>query len=244
MVDYNEVLSLTKGLKVLFVEDDKNFRKETSDVLKNLFYKLDISVDGRDALEKYTLYHEKNGLFYDIVITDIKMPNMDGIELTKELYKLNPNQPVVIVSTYNEVKYLMDLINIGVDQFIVKPLEFDNVLEVIYSISKNISHQTPNIKEEIIIELNNSYYWDMDKMLLFYNDDIVNLTLRELLLMKLFIKNKNKVSSYDEIFNIIWEDNIYLASVQSLKPIVSRLRKKIPFQKIESVSGLGYRLLF
>ncbi len=240
MTDYNIVYETTKDLNVLFVEDDKNLREETTDVLNNLFKSLDTSVDGKEGLIQYNKFFNEHKKFYDIVVADINMPHLNGIELTKEIYKLNSEQPIVIVSAHNEPRYLLELINIGIKQFLTKPLEYDNILEVFHTIANDI---VPIEEEESsIVSLGENLIWDKDQNLLIENDVEIELTNRELLLMKLFIKNNNRVSTYEEIFSLLWEEEFTISSPQLLKPVISRLKKKVPSLIINSISKLGYRL--
>jgi len=242
MTDFNQVFTITKNLSILFVEDDKAFREETSDILETLFSTIDIAVDGREALDKYTTFYKNNNKYYDLIISDIRMPFLDGVNLTKEIYKLNKTQPIIIVSAHNESEYLLDLINMGIEQFLTKPLNIDNFLDVIYNCTKKINTNSNSGQNTTLINISNNFTWDINKDILLYKKEIITLSHKEILLLKLFIKNKSKVSIYDEIFNTLWEDDY--ASAQSLKPIVSRLRKKLSENSIESISKLGYRLIF
>ncbi|MEA3513039.1 MAG: response regulator [Campylobacterota bacterium] len=86
MVDFNSLHQLTKNLNVLYIEDDKNFRDETKDLFENIFKSVDIAFDGEMGLSLYKQYFKNYFSYYDIVITDISMPKMDGIELIKSIY--------------------------------------------------------------------------------------------------------------------------------------------------------------
>ncbi len=243
MIDFNTVYDVTKDLTILYVEDDTNFREDTCDVLLTLFKNVDLSVDGQDAIEKYMSYFQYNKKYYDIVITDVKMPNLNGVELTKLIYEENKNQPIIVVSAYNDSSNLLEFVNIGIQQFIVKPIDADKMLEILYKVAQNILILEKTILITQICNLNNNYTWDSIKNLLYCGKDIIKLSYKEIILMNLFIKNNDKISTYEEMFILLWQDEQHKASVQQLKPIVSNLRKKIPFQKIESISKIGYRLV-
>ena len=232
----------TKNLNILYVEDDLNFREETCDIFEDYFSNIDIASDGEKGLKKYLEYFKKSSKYYDIVITDINMPKMDGIELTKAIYKENINQPIIVVSAHNESKYLLELINLGIEQFLMKPLELDKIIEVFYKTAKKISYKEYDNKDKDIVNITNEYVWDKKALQLFYKSSIVKLSKKESLLIDLLIKNKDKVSTIDEIFYALWKEDFYSATIESLKAIPSRFRKKVPDIKVENVYGLGYRL--
>lgn len=243
MVDYNELYELTCKLTLLYVEDDEDFKEETCDVLESLFKKVDHAKDGQEALEKYSQYHQTNGVYYDIVISDIDMPKLNGVELTKEIYKINEQQPIIIISAHNEPDHLLEFVNMGIEQFMVKPLDLDKTISLLYKVSKKVLENKIDDPDDPIIILNNDYKWDTEESLLYNGDNQISLTYKETLLMGLFIKNGVKVSTHEEIFATLWDDP-YLANNHSLKCIVSRLRKKLPYQEVKNVSKIGYKLIF
>ena len=130
MTDSQELLQYTKNLNLLFAEDHEELRQSTTEILKNFFNSVDAVDDGDKALELY----KKSS--YDIVLTDIRMPVMDGIELTQKIYEINPEQCIIILSAHDESKYLIPLINLGVSQFIKKPIDYQELMDSLLKISK------------------------------------------------------------------------------------------------------------
>ena len=114
MLNSKEILKYTKNLSILFVEDHDELRKNTSEILKSFFHTVHSAKDGKVALEKYNEYYELNSKYYDIILSDIQMPNINGVELTSKLYKINPSQLLIILSAHDDSKYLMPLINLGI----------------------------------------------------------------------------------------------------------------------------------
>lgn len=140
---------LTKKLSVLYVEDEKESREQISDIFSLLFESLDTAFDGEDALEKYNMKE------YDIVITDINMPRMNGIELTKRIKTLKPTQSIIIISAHNDSEYLLQAINLGVDNFIIKPVQMQQLTQVLTKVANFIYSQkiTQHYHEELEKEL-------------------------------------------------------------------------------------------
>jgi YesN/AraC family two-component response regulator len=130
MVDYISLEKYAKDVSILFVEDDKEISKEMELLLQEIFSKIKIAFDGKEALEQYKIFYEENNSYPDIIITDIQMPNMNGIELIKNIYKKNPTQKIIVLSAHNESEYLIELVNLGIYRFILKPMDYNNFLEV------------------------------------------------------------------------------------------------------------------
>ena len=92
-------------------------------------------------MEKYTKYYEQNGQYYDLVITDINMPIMDGEKLIKFIKDINEEQTIVVVSAYNESSRLIRLIQAGIVNFAMKPIEMEQFVNIVYKVSKNVYAQ-------------------------------------------------------------------------------------------------------
>jgi YesN/AraC family two-component response regulator len=129
----------SKDLNILYVEDDKELCHSTREVFENFFNSVDIAYDGQLGLEAYKDYFNCHGVAYDLVITDINMPKMNGIELCHEILKVMPQQHIVIISAHNEVDYLFEAINVGVSAFITKPINQKRLIQIIYKTSMAIS---------------------------------------------------------------------------------------------------------
>jgi len=235
--------NVLKDLAVLYVEDDINFKEETSEILELYFGTVDLAVDGSDGLKKYKNYFKEHSSYYDIVISDISMPNIDGIEFSKRMFELNSTQFIVIISAHDESSHLLELLNMGIQQFLTKPLKYNDVVNCLSNISKKISSKN-DTKTKGIIQLDDNKTWNKKLSLLLENDEIIKLTKKEILLMTLFIKNNTQITTYNEIFNTLWDNSTEVGSTEALLPIISRFRKKVPNNIIENIYGLGYRLLF
>lgn len=135
-----DMILYTSRLSVLYVEDNKGLREQTVAFLQKVFGHVSFAVDGQDGIEKYK---ERD---YDIVITDILMPNKDGIYMIQEIRKIDTNQNIVVTSGHDDAQYLLTLINLGVDRFHIKPFDRKEFLFSLYKTSKEILYE----KEEKI----------------------------------------------------------------------------------------------
>lgn len=129
-----------KKISILYVEDDEKLQEHMNTFLNKIFDNADVVSNGREGLEKYN----KNR--YDIVITDINMPEMDGFALIEKIFKTNPNQCVIIVSAYTEPEYLEKSKQLGVSEYISKPVDFGELLNVLQTTVNKISEKNDKNK--------------------------------------------------------------------------------------------------
>lgn len=236
ILNFKILKQLSKDLSLLYVEDDEVLRNKTAVIFKNLFNKTDVAENGIDALDKYIEYYESNDKYYDVIISDIQMPCLDGIGLTKEILKIHKKQKIIIVSAYNDKEYLIDLINLGVEGFMQKPLSSENILQVLYDLCISFN-------DENIIYLTDDYTYNKKMQTLFLNENRVELSDNELKLLQLLIENKNQSFSSIEIFNHIYFDEPEKDfSADAVKSLVKRLRKKMPENFILNTQQLGYSI--
>ncbi len=135
MSDIKKLKELTKDMKVLYVEDDKLVRKEIKEYFEKLFFKVDTADNGEEGLEAY------NKGEYDLVVTDINMPKMNGIEMSKAILKSSPNQSIVIISAHNESQYLLELFKAGIEYYILKPFTMEQLIKIISKVAYSIKNK-------------------------------------------------------------------------------------------------------
>ena len=133
------MLEYTKDLRVLYVEDDLDLLETTSELLENYFYSVDIASDGKDGLKQYLAYEKENASSYDLVITDINMPNMDGLEMSESILVKNSMQSIIVISAHNEINYLIKSIDLGINGFLTKPINQESLVKTLYKVSQAIS---------------------------------------------------------------------------------------------------------
>lgn len=110
-------------LNVLYAEDESLIRIEVEEMLKQIATNIFVAEDGEKALKIF----KENQI--DVIITDIRMPKMDGLALSKEVRKINPTIPIIITTAYSDAEYLLESLEIGINQYIVKPIYIDKILE-------------------------------------------------------------------------------------------------------------------
>jgi len=130
----DKILKLKSELKikVLYVEDNDAVREDTVELLKEFFDRIETAPNGFEGLEKFK--KEK----FDLVITDINMPEMNGIEMIKEIKKIDKRVPIIVITAFSDFKYLAECIKIGVYGYILKPIEINQLLEVLNTVLEKI----------------------------------------------------------------------------------------------------------
>ena len=127
----HELLLNVDDVRLLYVEDNKSVRESTVDLLKMYFSDIDVAENGEEGLEKYRDFHVRQSRDYDIVLTDIRMPKRNGLEMIREIHKLNERQLFVVFSAHNETEYLLELLDLEVTHFIPKPVQIERFEKVL-----------------------------------------------------------------------------------------------------------------
>ena len=128
MEELNSILKYSQKLKLLYVEDNKDAREMTITLLKDFFGHITIAVDGEDGLEKF-----KNDDF-DLVITDINMPRLSGLEMSKAIRVIKKTTPIIIISAHNEEDIFLDSIQMGVNGYILKPIDITQFTNILFQV--------------------------------------------------------------------------------------------------------------
>jgi len=243
MLNSKEILKYTKNLSILFAEDHDDLRQSTTEILKSFFQRVDSVSDGKSALLQYKRYQEETSSYYDIVLSDIQMPNINGVELTSKIYEINPSQLLIILSAHDDTKYLLPLINLGIEQFVKKPIDYQELLRALLNSSKK-ANQTPDTKQVVSakIHLAPNVVFDKANSSLLENDKMIYLTKYEIIFMQLLSSKIGKIYSNEDIAKKYEEVQENL-DIQNIRKLVSKLRKKLPTNSLESIYGVGYRII-
>ncbi|MBU2514712.1 response regulator [bacterium] len=126
MIGAKELIKFSDRIRILYVEDDEKLREDTGRLLGTFFKNLTLAENGRIAMEKY-----KPGEF-DIVISDFVMPEMDGMELTRQIKAIDKDQVLIILSAHDELHFVEEFRAAGVDDFIFKPLNIKEFIDTMH----------------------------------------------------------------------------------------------------------------
>ena len=157
----NKILEYSKNMNLLYVEDNAENRQSTSNILSIIFDNVIIAVDGQDGLNKF----KENNI--DLIITDINMPNLNGIEMIKEIKKIDRNCDFIFLSANDDRKILLECIPLQANGFLVKPLDFEELISLIEEIIEKI---------QLLHESKNNEYYNEQYLALIDKNNIISKT--------------------------------------------------------------------
>lgn len=138
MKDKKELLKYLKNITVLYVEDDKNTREELEFFLNNRVDKLYVGANGEEGVELFKKHQP------DLIISDIQMPVLNGIDMVKKIKEINPNVPVILITAFNDSDYLFKAIQLNISNYLTKPLNLNQLIDVTTTIAKSIFLEKEN----------------------------------------------------------------------------------------------------
>ena len=161
--------------------------------------------------------------------------SISGYDIIKEVRKTNVNVPVIFTSARDQDLDKIIGLELGSDDYITKPYSPKELVLRVNNIIKRVYSKTEN---KFVYE---TYIIDKNKRLVYENEKIINLTTLEYDLLIMFLDNKNKSFSREDILKIVWGDD-YFGSDRVVDDLVRRLRRKMPKLSINTIYGFGYRL--
>ncbi len=216
-----------KELKVLLVEDEEKLSTLLKNAIGESFQSFTVACNGVEGLEMF----EK--ISPDIVITDIMMPVMTGLEMAKEIKKLDIGTPIIILSAFSETDKFLDAIEIGVVKYFIKPFDPDELLDYITSLESTIQSKLLLLEEE--------FSFNRRTASLYKDSKFIPLTKKERLFMQLLLKNQ-EIANDVTIKETLWlNENV---SDERVRTFIRRLRAKTSKTLIKNITGQGYRINF
>ena len=135
MYNLQELIASTSDITLLYVEDNKQARESTLPMLSEFFQNIIVGVDGKDGLEKF----ETNSI--DLIITDINMPQLNGLDMISLIRENDKNVPIILFSAYSDIEYFKRSVQLGVDGYLLKPLNVEQFLELIHKVVEKLDVQ-------------------------------------------------------------------------------------------------------
>ena len=222
-----EQIEELKDIPILCVEDEKGIRKVIVETLKYYFDNVYEAKNGDEAYDMYLEYKPK------IILSDIQMEKANGISLVKRIRKNDNKTAIIMITAYSNEEYLLDLINLNICHFILKPLNLKKLNEAL------LKYLSTTLKS---ITLHNDLILNLEKRELIYkNEKFIVLRKREKDFLRLLFERKNSILTYSQIEEELWLDKQMTS--HALKSFIKDLRHKLPINIIKNVSQEGYTLL-
>jgi DNA-binding response OmpR family regulator len=228
----NSFKIILKNSNILYIEDQKNIRENITKALKLVAGDVFSVENAEDSIEFLNNYR------IDLIISDINLPNINGIDFIKKIRSNNLTIPVILLSAYTDKDYLLEAAKLKLVDYLVKPINFEKLQEALLKASCELV----NNAKFIVDFSDNISYNVMHKRLFNRTSNVeIDLTAKEINLLEYFIENNSRVISHEEIKNEVWDD-LFDATDSALKNVLTKLRKKIGKNTITNTSGIGFRI--
>ena len=217
-----------KELSVLLVEDEAKIRDLLAGVMEKVFKKVITAQNGEEGLKKFKKFNP------NIVITDILMPIRDGLEMSKDIRAISPETPIVVLSAFNDKDKLMQAIEIGINKYLLKPIDMDELIYAIETLAK------AKIDSSNLIEIGKNYTFSPTKKVLIKNGVEISLTKKELAFISLLINRLGTLVLHSDIKKNVWIGES--VSDAAIRTFIKRVRDKVGANFIKNIPGLGYKI--
>ena len=220
-------------MKILIVEDEKILNNTINKSLKDAGYEVESAFDGFDAMEMIEIES------YDLIVLDLNLPNMDGMEILKNLRKEDVETKVLILSARSQIQDKVEGLDAGANDFLQKPFHLDELKARVRSLTRRnfIQNNTELSFDKI--------KFDSKNRTIFIDDKELKLTRKEAGILEYLLLNQGRPVSQEELIDHVWDSSVDLLS-NSIRVHISALRKKLKkelgYDPIENRIGIGYLL--
>lgn len=223
-------------MKILLVEDEEKLAETLAKGLRHEGYIVDIIGDGKKALTRISLHRDD----YDLVILDLSLPSMDGLEVCKEMRAKDISTPILVLTGRAETETKVELLLSGADDYLVKPFSFAELNARIQALLRRPAETLPETLRVGTIELNVSQGRATRA------GREIPLTLKEFRLLEYFMRHPNQVVNREDLLTHLWDFN-YAGFSNVVDVHIKNLRRKLVGDNdkdvLETVRGIGYRLV-
>jgi DNA-binding response OmpR family regulator len=220
--------------KILFVEDEKSIR---DNYIKYLNEYYEYVYEAEDGEEAYRIYQEKKP---EILIIDINIPKLNGIELLKKIRENDHTTKAIMLTAHTDVNMMREAAGLKLTEYLIKPVTRSALKSTLNKVVSELSQfKVVPIKK---FSLTNNYFWDVDNQELTHHSKSIILTKKEKKVLLFLLSTANRTFTSEEIIFAIWENDDE-GNNNALKQIIKNLRLKLPQGIIKNVFGVGYRVV-
>jgi len=225
-------LKKLKSMSLLYVEDDPLVLKESLEIFQVYFGEVSVFDNGKGA--SIALGAKE----FDIMIFDIRLPGVNGIELSAQAKRQNSNAKIIITSSYEETGDLKEFIKIGVVSYLTKPFSLQELQEALYlCLEPKTSHKNPLVRfgEEMV--------YDVENLELKKSQEIIPLSRNERIFLEFVLTSDKNTLSYEDICQNVYGWENPENSLSAIRNLVYRLNKKLGYRIFEGIDGFGYKVI-
>ena len=221
-----------RDISILIAEDELELLESIKEYLEIFFNRVYTASCGNEA---YDIYLHKRP---NIILTDINMPNLDGLSLISKIREEDNETKIIVMSAHSDQEKLLRAIKLHLETYLIKPIKNDDLKKVLVDTVCLIRDT------EKRIYVSDAVYWDKDTDKLIQNNKEILLRNKENLLLKLLFSKPNHSFSAEEIFKYLQDDKEEKKfSSHSITSLMKRLRTKIPDEVIHNIYGSGYKII-
>ncbi len=223
-------MQLEENINILVAEDEEELREYLVEYLE-LFFK-NVYAAGC-GMEAYKIYLNKK---VDIILSDINMPNLDGLSMISKIRKNDLKTQIIIMSAHSDTEKLLRAIELHLVTYLVKPIKIEKLKEVLLETVQNMKLSSTRVN------LGSDTYWDKVENKLYCYTKHILLKERESMLMELLCSKPNTAFSNEDIFHHLYAKSNKEYSEYAITSLIKRLRTKLPKNVIQNEYGIGYKI--
>lgn len=216
-------------MRILIIEDEHKIANSIKRGFEQETWATDVAYDGEDG------YDMASSEDYDVIVLDLMLPKMDGVEICKKLRAQNIHIPILMLTARGELTDKVDGLNSGADDYLVKPFAFEELLARVKALSRR-PKETKTVELKVNNLTLNTNSFEVKK-----NGKTIDLSRKEFALLEYLMRNSGKVVSKENIIAHVWD---YESDIlpNTVEVFVGYLRDKIGGDVIKTVRGFGYRI--
>jgi len=222
--------NILKKTTILLVEDNLELRKKFRNILNTYVEEVYEASNGEEAVEIFTKFNPT------ILITDFKMPIMNGLELVTFVRRINKDMPIVAISAYTDTDALVNFASLHLMQYLIKPIDFNQLNIVLDKCAKELLD-----RGLIEVRLNDGTFYSFSQKCVIKNGENISLSPSEIKFLELLLENKKSLVTIDMIEQEVYD--YQTCSNSALNNLVSKLRKKTGITTINNIPKIGYILV-
>lgn len=221
-----------ENTKVLFVEDDKNLRDAMKNILQDEVAEVFFAKDGQEAYEIYKKVKP------EILLVDINLPYLNGLELARKIREYDHATKIIMLTAQSDIDTILYATELKLTKYLIKPFNGKALFDALDMAVSELNKFNIAAKERLVI--NENLIWCFENKVLLEDSKEIPLTPKEKEILNLLLANLETIMSYDNIILYVW-DEFKQDTINSLKMMVTNIRKKLPVDIIKTVYGIGYK---
>lgn len=226
--EFKNALSKTT---ILYIEDDEHIREYIYEFLERYNSNIHVASNAEDGLRLY------EAIKPDIILADINLPKMSGIELVTKIRKKDNFTRVIISTAYTNKEFTLQAIELNITRYLVKPITSKDLIAALEKALKEL-HESSS--KYFSIDLGEGFSFNIIKEQLYKDGKIVDLRRKELELLKFFVTKDSQTITYDMLENEIWDKSVM--TLDAIRSQIKNIRKKTYSKIVSNVSGIGYKI--